>query len=153
MTTKLNLLFTFLLLTLTLSHSRLTRPESSGSVSNELKKNSKGNNNKNDKGYGSPGGYFPPGTNFGIPGFSGKDWGNIGGGYGGGYGGPSGGHDKNGVVRPTKVCKEKGHCFMKKLTCPAKCFKSFSSSGKGYGGGGGGGCCTIDCKKKCVAFC
>ncbi|CAN6857027.1 unnamed protein product [Brassica oleracea] len=114
--------------------------------------------NKNDKGYGS-GGYFGPGTGsvpgtgFGLPGFTGKDWGNIGGGYGGGYGGPTGGYSKGGVVRPTVVCKEKGHCYMKKLRCPAKCFKSFSRSGKGYAGGGGGGGCTIDCKKKCVAYC
>lgn len=149
MTTKLSLLFTILLLTLTLSYSRPSRP--TGSNSDQLKKNSKGNNNKNDKGYGS-GGYFgpgsQPGTGFGLPGFSGNDWGNMGGGYGGGYGGFS----KGGVVRPTVVCKEKGHCYMKKLTCPAKCFKSFSRSGKGYGGGGGGGGCTIDCKK-CVAYC
>ncbi|EOA35839.1 hypothetical protein CARUB_v10021081mg [Capsella rubella] len=158
MTTKLNLLFTILLLTLTLSHSRPIRSGSStGSYSDQLKKHSKGNNNKNDKGYGSSGGYFgpgtEPGTGFGLPGFNGKDWGNMGGGYGGGYGGPSGGYSQGGVVRPTVVCKEKGHCYMKKLTCPAKCFKSFSRSGKGYGGGGGGGGCTFDCKKKCVAYC
>ncbi|KAG2240634.1 hypothetical protein Bca52824_090598 [Brassica carinata] len=30
---------------------------------------------------------------------------------------------------------------------------SFSRSGKGYGGGGGGGGCTMDCKKKCIAYC
>ncbi|CAH8329124.1 unnamed protein product [Eruca vesicaria subsp. sativa] len=147
MTTKLIVLFTLLLLTLTLSHSHPTGPES---VSDQLK--------KTPKGYGS-GGYFGPGTGsvpgtgFGLPGFTGKDWGNIGGGYGGGYGGPSGGYNKGGVVRPTVVCKEKGPCYMKKLRCPAKCFKSFSRSGKGYGGGGGGGGCTIDCKKKCVAYC
>ncbi|KAL0693775.1 hypothetical protein Bca4012_060955 [Brassica carinata] len=155
MTTKLIVLFVLLLLTLTLSHSRPTGTES---VSDQLKKNSKGDNNKNDKGYGS-GGYFGPGTGsvpgtgFGLPGFTGKDWGNIGGGYGGGYGGPTGGYSKGGVVRATVVCKEKGNCYMKKLRCPAKCFKSFSRSGKGYGGGGGGGGCTIDCKKKCVAYC
>jgi hypothetical protein len=39
------------------------------------------------------------------------------------------------------------------LTCPAKCFTSFSRSDEGYGGGGGGGGCTIDCKKKCSAYC
>ncbi|XP_013606605.1 PREDICTED: LOW QUALITY PROTEIN: keratin, type I cytoskeletal 9 [Brassica oleracea var. oleracea] len=153
MTTKLIVLLTLLLLTLTLSHSRPTRPKS---VSDQLNKHSK--DNKNDKGYGS-GGYFGPGTGsvpgtgFGLPGFTGKDWGNIGGGYGGGYGGPTGGYSKGGVVRPTVVRKEKGHCYMKKLRCPAKCFKSFSRSGKGYAGGGGGGGCTIDCKKKCVAYC
>jgi hypothetical protein len=55
-------------------------------------------------------------------------------------------------VRPSVVCKERGPCYKKKLTCPAKCFTSYSRSGKGYGGGGGGGGCTLDCKK-CVAYC
>ncbi|ESQ29311.1 hypothetical protein EUTSA_v10024143mg [Eutrema salsugineum] len=109
---------------LTLLHSCPTRTES---ISDQLKKNSKGNNNKNNKDYGSSGGYFEPGfgsepgTSFELPGFSGKDWGNVGGGY-----------NKGGVVRPTV-----------KLTCPAKCFKSFSRSRKGYGDGGEGGGCTI----------
>ncbi|CAN8325512.1 unnamed protein product [Cochlearia groenlandica] len=96
-----------------------------------------------------------PGSGFaGIPGFGNGFPGNgFGGGYGGGYGGPSGGFGKGGVVRPTVVCKDKGPCNGKKLRCPAKCFTSFSRSGKGYGGGGGGGGCTMDCKKKCVAYC
>ncbi|CAN8240888.1 unnamed protein product [Cochlearia groenlandica] len=139
MNTKLKLLLTILLITLTLTHSRPTRPDS-----DHTKKHSKGNNNKGNG--PSPGGYFAPGTEpgtgFSLPGFSGKDWGNIGGGYGGGY-------SKESVVRQLLVCKEKNHCYMKKLTCPAKCFKYFSRSGKGYGGGG----CIIDCKKKCVAYC
>ncbi|PWA66718.1 glycine-rich protein [Artemisia annua] len=69
---------------------------------------------------------------FDIPGF-GSNWpGNgIGGGYGSGYGGPKGGHSKSGVVRPSVVCKEKGPCYKKKLTCPAKCFTAYSGSGKG----------------------
>ncbi|CAN0912855.1 hypothetical protein LINGRAPRIM_LOCUS449 [Linum grandiflorum] len=87
--------------------------------------------------------FFPPGT--GIP--------DLGGGYGSGFGGPKGGHSKSGVYRPITVCKDKGPCFNKKLRCPAKCFTSYSGSGKGYGGGGGGGGCTMDCKKKCVAYC
>ncbi|KAL0693774.1 hypothetical protein Bca4012_060954 [Brassica carinata] len=79
MTTKLIVLFTLLLLTLTLSHPRPTRPKS---VSDQLKKLSNGNNNKNDKRYGlgryfGPGAGSVPGTGFGLPGFTGKDWGNI----------------------------------------------------------------------------
>ncbi|CAN0852818.1 hypothetical protein LINGRAHAP2_LOCUS5431 [Linum grandiflorum] len=100
----------------------------------------------------NPGDFFGPGTGFGVPEF-GKGWDMGGGGYGSGYGGPKGGHSKNGVYRPTVVCKEKGPCLNKKLRCPAKCFTSYSHSGKGYGGGGGGGGCTMDCKKKCVAYC
>ncbi|RRT76100.1 hypothetical protein B296_00004575 [Ensete ventricosum] len=92
-----------------------------------------------------PGGYFGPGSGFNIPGF--------GGGWGAGYGGPTGGYSRRGVVRPLVVCSEKGPCYKKRLTCPAKCFSSFSHSGKGYGSGGGGGGCTIDCKKRCVAYC
>ncbi|XVF87556.1 hypothetical protein PTKIN_Ptkin18bG0129900 [Pterospermum kingtungense] len=110
--------------------------------------------NQNNNG-GGIGGVFGPGTGYGIPGF-GNGWGNGiigGGGYGAGFGGPSGGHSKGGVIRPTVVCKDKGPCYNKTLTCPAKCFTSFSRSGKGYGSGGGGGGCTMDCKKKCVAYC
>ena len=103
------------------------------------------------------GGFFGPGGQFNIPGYggsgSGNGWGNLGGGYGSGYGGPSGGHSRNGVVRPSVTCAEKGPCHNKRLICPAKCFTSYSGAGKGYGGGGGGGGCTIDCKKKCVAYC
>ncbi|CAD5187074.1 unnamed protein product [Musa acuminata subsp. malaccensis] len=97
-------------------------------------------------GFGSdPGGFFGPGGGFNVPGF--------GGGWGAGFGGPSGGHARGGVVRPSVVCSDKGPCYKKRVTCPAKCFSSFSRSGKGYGGGGGGGGCTIDCKKRCVAYC
>uniref|UniRef100_J3LRJ8 Uncharacterized protein n=1 Tax=Oryza brachyantha TaxID=4533 RepID=J3LRJ8_ORYBR len=77
----------------------------------------------------------------------------MGGGWGAGYGTPSGGYSRGGVVVPTVVCSEKGPCYKKKVTCPKKCFSSYSSSGKGYGGGGGGGSCTIDCKTKCAAYC
>lgn len=97
--------------------------------------------NDNGGGFG-----FGPGGGFNIPGFGG-------GGYGGGFGGPKGGYAKGGIIRPTVVCKDKGPCLGKILRCPAKCFKSFSRAGKGYGYGGGGGGCTMDCKKKCVAYC
>ncbi|KAL1215940.1 hypothetical protein V5N11_028936 [Cardamine amara subsp. amara] len=145
MTRKLKLLFTILLLTLTLSHSRLTRPESSstGSYSDQLKKNSKDNtNNKNDNGYGFD--FGPPASGLLGPGE----------GNGGSSIGPIDRFIKGlgGIMRPTVVCKEKGHCHNKKLTCPAKCFWFGGRSGKGYGGGGGGGGCTMDCKK-CVAYC
>ncbi|KAG8097772.1 hypothetical protein GUJ93_ZPchr0013g33769 [Zizania palustris] len=92
-----------------------------------------------------------------IPGMGGAAGGfnmpGMGGGWGGGYGGPSGGYSRGGVVVPTVVCSEKGPCYKKKVTCPKKCFSSYSNSGKGYGGGGGGGGCTIDCKTKCTAYC
>ncbi|CAN4079010.1 unnamed protein product [Withania somnifera] len=91
-------------------------------------------------GSGSFGGFFGPGGGFNIPGLGG------GGVYGGGFG-------KGGVVSASVVCKEKGPCLGKKLRCPAKCYQSFSSAGKGYGFGGGSGGCTMDCKKKCVAYC
>lgn len=144
--TTIFLLLTTLLL-LIASASVATRPGSSGS--SPRVKHSKGKNNDQ----GSAGGFFGPGGGFNIPGF-GNGFGNgIGGGYGSGYGGPNGGHSKGGVVRTSVVCKDRGPCYQKKVTCPAKCFYSFSRSGKGYGGGGGGGGCTIDCKKKCIAYC
>ncbi|CAL4918354.1 unnamed protein product [Urochloa decumbens] len=95
--------------------------------------------------------------NGGIPGMGGFGNGGIpgmaGGGWGGGYGGPSGGYARGGVVAPTVTCTEKGPCYRKKVTCPKKCFSSYSGAGKGYGGGGGGGSCTVDCKVKCTAYC
>ncbi|RDX62061.1 hypothetical protein CR513_59645, partial [Mucuna pruriens] len=116
-------------------------------------KHSKDKNNKK-QGEANNGGFFGPGGGFTIPGF-GNGFGNgiIGGGYGSGFGSPNGGSSKGGIIRPTVVCKDRGPCYQKKLTCPAKCFSSFTRSGKGYGAGGGGGGCTIDCKKKCVAYC
>lgn len=144
-----------LLLTTTTTFSFATRP--ADSFTPELKAvKGKPTTDPNNKGVGSgtdPGnGFFGPGGGFGVPGFE-NGWGNFGGGYGGGYGGPSGGYSKGGTIRPTVVCKEKGPCYMKKLTCPAKCFTSYSRSGKNYGAGGGGGGCTMDCKKKCTAYC
>uniref|UniRef100_A0A0D9Y1S4 Uncharacterized protein n=1 Tax=Leersia perrieri TaxID=77586 RepID=A0A0D9Y1S4_9ORYZ len=93
---------------------------------------------------------FPPAYGYGggiPPGFFGN---NPGGGWGGGYGYGGGG---GGVEVPTVVCSEKGPCYGKKVTCPKRCFWSYSSSGNGYGGGGGGGSCYIDCKYKCTATC
>lgn len=149
--------FLLTILLITASVSLATRPGSDGSFSAELKRSEGKSSNHNNKGGGNDGGmggYFGPGGGFGIPGFGKGPWGNgVGGGYGAGYGGPSGGSSKGGVVRPTVVCKEKGPCYNMKLTCPAKCFSSYSQSGKGYGGGGGGGGCTMDCKKKCSAYC
>lgn len=137
-----------------------TRPASSGPTFSPRHNNAKGkpatqNNNKGGGiGNGNPydpgmGGIFGPGSGFGIPGLGNG----IGGGYGAGYGGPKGGYSRGGVITPTVVCKERGPCYMKKLTCPRKCFTSYSRSGKGYGAGGGGGGCTMDCKKKCIAYC
>ncbi|CAN1165980.1 hypothetical protein LINPERPRIM_LOCUS34043 [Linum perenne] len=77
----------------------------------------------------------------------------LGGGLGFGSGGPEGGYSRHRVYRPTVVCKENGPCLNMKLRCPAKCFTSYSSAGKRYGEGGGGGGCTMDCKKRCVAYC
>uniref|UniRef100_A0A0E0KHD4 Glycine-rich protein n=1 Tax=Oryza punctata TaxID=4537 RepID=A0A0E0KHD4_ORYPU len=106
---------------------------------------------------GGAGGGIPTIPGFGsIPGMGGMGGFNVpgmGGGWGGGYGTPSGGYSRGGVVVPTVVCSERGPCYKKKVTCPKKCFSSYSSSGKGYGGGGGGGGCTIDCKTKCTAYC
>jgi hypothetical protein len=100
---------------------------------------------------GGVGGVIPTIPGFGsIPGFNVPG---MGGGWGGGYGGPDGGYSRGGVVPSTTVCSEKGPCYKKKLTCPKKCFASYSGSGKGYGGGGGGGGCTVDCKTKCIAYC
>ncbi|KAF0909963.1 hypothetical protein E2562_001216 [Oryza meyeriana var. granulata] len=111
----------------------------------------------NPGGVGGAGGGIPTIPGIGsIPGMGGMGGFNVpgmGGGWGGGYGTPSGGYSRGGVVVPTVVCSEKGPCYKKKVTCPKKCFSSYSSSGKGYGGGGGGGGCTIDCKTKCTAYC
>ncbi|KAJ4980231.1 hypothetical protein NE237_031068 [Protea cynaroides] len=119
------------------------------SLSGEAFEGNSNNNNKGDR--GGPGTFFGPGGGgLGIP-RVGK--GGFGGGYGSGYGGPGGGSSKGGVISPAVVCKERGPCYKKKVTCPAKCFTSYSRSGKNYGAGGGGGGCTIDCKKKCTAYC
>ncbi|XVF27706.1 hypothetical protein REPUB_Repub14bG0131500 [Reevesia pubescens] len=148
MSPKITFILAVLLITASLSAA--ARPDDSFEpLSSAYQKHKKGSKPSNQNG-----GFFGPGPGFGIPGFE-KGWGDgiLGGGYGAGFGGPNGGYSKGGVVRPTVVCKEKGPCYNKKLTCPAKCFTSFSHSGNGYGNGGGGGGCTMDCKKKCVAYC
>ncbi|GJM96179.1 hypothetical protein PR202_ga12992 [Eleusine coracana subsp. coracana] len=101
------------------------------------------------------GGGIPTIPGFTIPGMGGIGNGipGLGGGWGGGYGGPAGGYTRGGVVAPSAVCSEKGRCYGKRVTCPKKCFSSYSGAGKGYGGGGGGGSCTFDCKVKCTAYC
>ena len=155
LTTSSLLLTLLLIITAFSTLSFSTRPGSEGPFYDELKnsknKGGSNNNNNNNGNGGGIGGFFGSVPGFGnIPGFGN---GVIGGGYGSGYGGPNGGSSKGGIIRPTVVCKDKGPCYNKKLTCPAKCFTSYSRSGKGYGGGGGGGGCTMDCKKKCTAYC
>ncbi|XP_078447677.1 uncharacterized protein LOC144716447 [Wolffia australiana] len=51
------------------------------------------------------------------------------------------------------VCAEKGPCFNKRLTCPSRCFSSYTLHSKNFGGGGGGGGCSFDCKRTCSAYC
>ncbi|GLJ33601.1 hypothetical protein SUGI_0675560 [Cryptomeria japonica] len=85
---------------------------------------------------------FGFGVGYGVPGIP-SNWGGVVGGVVGG----------GGVSRPSVVCSEKGPCYQKKLTCPSKCFKSGGKWGPRGGGGGGGGGCTLDCKKKCRAYC
>lgn len=154
------LIAVLLITTATIARSELNRAAFMGDVKNHRFQNSINNNHhhkeKDDvKNNGKVGGFLGPGGSFGIPGF-GKGWGYdgvIGGGYGAGYGSPTGGYSKGGVIRPVVVCKESGPCYHKKVICPAKCSTSYrgSRSGKHYGAGGGS--CTIDCKKKCTAFC
>lgn len=149
------LFFTLLLplLLLAFASARHLNPDESKRSSNS---NSHGNDATTPPGFGpGKGGFFGPGQGgFGIPGYgAGNWWGNPGGGYGAGYGGPGGGYTRGGIEQPSTVCTEKGPCYNKKLTCPAKCFTSYSRAGRNYGGGGGGGGCTMDCKKNCVAYC
>ncbi|KAK2969863.1 hypothetical protein RJ640_030172 [Escallonia rubra] len=157
MNTITTFVLAFLLATASLSLAARSDPAKSSENKPKVKSTTSSSGNKKGGGSdggvdGGPGGYFGPGGGFDIPGM-GNGWGNMGGGYGSGYGGPTGGYSKGGIVRPTVVCTDKGPCYKKKLTCPAKCFTSYSRSGKGYGGGGGGGGCSMDCKKKCVAYC
>ncbi|XP_038997115.1 uncharacterized protein LOC120121902 [Hibiscus syriacus] len=73
-----------------------------------------------------------------------------GGEYGSWAGDFSGGYDVN---SGSVVCNQKGPCYKKKLTCPAKCYASVSRSGKGFSASASGGGCTMDCEKTCTAFC
>ncbi|XP_039004633.1 uncharacterized protein LOC120131792 [Hibiscus syriacus] len=89
---------------------------------------------------------------------SGGEYGSWAGGFNGGYDlnseswarGFSGGYDFNGG---SVVCNQKGPCYKKKLTCPAKCYTSVTKSGKGFHASASGGGCTMDCEKTCKAFC
>ncbi|KAE8812256.1 glycine-rich cell wall structural protein-like [Hordeum vulgare] len=106
------------------------------------------------------GGFFS-----GIPWFRGgggqpggvRGAGGIGAGFSGGWGaggvGPGGGFARRGVVQPSMVCAEQGPCYQQRLTCPSKCFSSYSYHGKNGGGGGGGGGCSFDCTSRCEAHC
>ncbi|RLN33081.1 eggshell protein 2A-like [Panicum miliaceum] len=89
-------------------------------------------------GGGGPG----PGAGF----FGGWGEGGVGVGVGVGY-------RRGAPVPPSMVCAEQGPCRGKRLTCPARCFRSFSYKGKNGGGGGGGGGCSFDCASRCVATC
>ncbi|GMH15867.1 hypothetical protein Nepgr_017708 [Nepenthes gracilis] len=145
--------FLFIIAPSTLSGATRPQPASRSSESNAKSAGKARGGGAGGAGFFGPGG--DGGDGFNIPGYA-VNWpgiGVFGGGYGGGYGGPAGWHSKDGTIKASVVCKEKGPCYMKKLTCPSKCFTSSSTSGKGYGGGGGGGACTMDCKKKCLAYC
>lgn len=136
----------FLLCTLVLAGAN--REETAGGFEEELRKANNGPDSDGDPFGGIPGGFFP-GGGFPFPRFGPG----FGGGYGAGYGGPGGGYSRSGVYRPTVTCNIPGPCYGKRLVCPSSCFRSFGGSGKGYGYGGGGGGCTMDCRKKCIAYC
>ncbi|KAI3466667.1 hypothetical protein Pfo_023330 [Paulownia fortunei] len=71
--------------------------------------------------------FLGPGDGFNIPGsVPGCGKGGLGCGYGSGLRGHHGGYLKGGIIRPTFVFKDRGPCYKKKLTCPAKCFNSFA---------------------------
>ncbi|RCV09371.1 hypothetical protein SEVIR_2G026900v4 [Setaria viridis] len=99
---------------------------------------------------GNPGGFFGAG----MPWFGGGGAGGPGaGGFFGGWGEGGRGYRRGAVVPPSMVCAEQGPCRGKRLTCPARCFRSFSYKGAHGGGGGGGGGCSFDCTTRCVATC
>ncbi|KAL9236748.1 hypothetical protein vseg_011382 [Gypsophila vaccaria] len=75
------------------------------------------------------------------------------GGFGFSFGGPNGGFSKGGSFGSGTTCLDQGPCYMKRLTCPPECFKSYSNSGNGFGYGGGSGGCNFDCKSSCSATC
>ncbi|KAJ1287596.1 hypothetical protein BS78_02G021900 [Paspalum vaginatum] len=76
--------------------------------------------------------------------FGGAGWGEGGGGLG---------YRRGAVVPPSTVCPRDGPCRGKRLTCPARCFRTFSYRDKNGGGGGGGGGCSFDCTSRCAATC
>ena len=107
-------------------------------------------------GYGrpNPGGGPWFGGGGGIPWFGGGGGAGPGAaGFFGAWGEGGLGYRRGAVVPPSMVCAEQGPCRGKRLTCPARCFRSFSYKGKNGGGGGGGGGCSFDCTTRCVATC
>ncbi|RLM87345.1 eggshell protein 2A-like [Panicum miliaceum] len=92
-----------------------------------------------------------PNPGGGIPWFGGGP--GPGAGFFGGWGEGGLGYRRGAVVPPSMVCAEQGPCRGKRLTCPVRCFRSFSYKGKNGGGGGGGGGCSFDCTSRCVATC
>ncbi|WVZ61726.1 hypothetical protein U9M48_011555 [Paspalum notatum var. saurae] len=92
----------------------------------------------------------------GMPFFGGAGPGGAapgGGFFGGGWGEGGLGYRRGAVVPPSTVCAQDGPCRGKRLTCPARCFRTFSYRGKNGGGGGGGGGCSFDCTSRCAATC
>ncbi|XP_052138468.1 uncharacterized protein LOC127757084 [Oryza glaberrima] len=108
--------------------------------------------------FGIPAGFFVPGTNNpynGDPAAWAAGYGSAAAAAAGSGAGAGdvGGFGNGGAEAPSMVCSDKGPCNGKKLTCPKKCFVSFSRSGNGYAAGGGGGGCSFDCSTKCEATC
>ncbi|CAN6202923.1 unnamed protein product [Urochloa humidicola] len=101
--------------------------------------------------FGGGGGmpWFGPGGGGGgaVPG------GAAAGGFFGGWGEGGLGYQRGAVVPPSVVCAEEGPCHGKRLTCPARCFRSYSYKSAHGGGGGGGGGCSFDCTTRCAATC
>ncbi|CAN6170786.1 unnamed protein product [Urochloa humidicola] len=107
-----------------------------------------------NNGMPNPGGGFFGGA--GMPSWFGGGSGGPGaGGFFGGWGEGGLGYRRGAVVPPSVVCTEQGPCHGKRLTCPARCFRSYSykSAHGGGGGGGGGGGCSFDCTTRCAATC
>ena len=102
------------------------------------------NENHNSGGGSDPGAFFA-----GMPRFSG---GGVpgGGGFFGGWGEGGLGYRRGAVVPPSTVCPQDGPCHGKRLTCPPRCFRTFSYGDKNVGGGGG---CSFDCTERCAATC
>ncbi|CAM0146956.1 unnamed protein product [Urochloa decumbens] len=104
-----------------------------------------------NNGMPNPGGGFFGGG--GMPWFGGGGPGAGAGGFFGGWGEGGLGYRRGAVVPPSVVCAEKGPCQGKRLTCPARCFRSYSYKSAHGGGGGGGGGCSFDCTSRCAATC
>lgn len=111
------------------------------------------NNNNNNENRNPGGGGGDPGAFFaGMPRFSGGGVPGSGR-FFGGWGEGGLGYRRGVVVPPSTVCPQDGPCRGKRLTCPPRCFRTFSYGGKNGGGGGGGGGCSFDCTERCAATC